>query len=256
MVVNKQQFNETSRRYQEYLLGIVLVVLGWQLLSILVAKPVIPGPMPAMVRFFEVLVPDLGRDWLISAYRVALSLVASLVIAVPSGLYLGRERRLDRVVAPAIYLLYPVPKVAFLPVLFILAGIGDATRIFLIFLIVFFHILVTTRDAARGVSSHSIYSVLSLGANRRQVYLHVIFPACLPKILTACRVSLGTAIAVLFLSETVAGSNGLGNFIFDASYRADYELMFAGIIGMSLLGLILYAVLDGLEKRWCSWQHL
>ncbi len=255
MFLKKWTGNLPTTKIGEYIFAFLFIVLLWQLLSWALDISALPGPFIALKVFLQDFYPFIAPHFLMSIYRVILSLVIALLMAVPLGLFLGGEKKWDRLFSPVIYLIYPVPKVAFLPVIFVLAGIGNLSKILLITIIIFFHILVTTRDAARGISPRSIYSVLSLGANRRDVYYHVIFPYCLPKILTATRISLGTAIAVLFLSETVAGSTGLGYFILDSWYRAEYAQMFAGIISMGLMGLLLYKGMDLLEKRWCHWQH-
>lgn len=155
-----------------------------------------------------------------------------------------------------IYLLYPLPKIVFLPVVMILLGLGDLSKIFLITLVVFFQILVTTRDAARNVSHAKILAVVSLGAGRLDIYRHVIWPAIIPEIFTALRIGSGTAIAVLFFAESFASSEGLGYYIMDAWTRSAYQEMFAGIIAMGLLGYLLYAGLDALDKKICPWKKL
>ncbi len=119
----------------------------------------------------------------------------------------------------------------------------------------FFQILVTSRDAARAIPPASVLSVRSLGAGRMQVFRHVVVPAALPEIFTALRIGTGTAIAVLFLAESVAGTSGLGYYIVDAWGRIDYNAMFAGILAMAILGVVLYEVLDALESRLCRWTR-
>lgn len=168
---------------------------------------------------------------------------------------LGRTPSADAIFAPVVFLTYPVPKVVFLPVLLVLLGIGDASKIALITLIVFFQILVTARDAARAIPTPSVLSVRSLGADRWQVFRHVVVPAALPEIFTALRISGGTAIAVLFFSESVAGTTGLGWYIMDAWGRVAYGEMFAGIIAMAFLGVLMYEVIEALELRVCRWTR-
>ena len=182
-------------------------------------------------------------------------MVLGTLIAVPLGIYLGRESRLDHYFAPLLYLLYPIPKIALLPVIIVIFGLGDVSKIFTITLIIFFQILVTTRDAAKKVHPHSIVSIMSLGARHRDVYRHVVIPACLPDIFTSIRISLGTAISVLFFTESFATFQGLGYYIFDAWSRVDYPEMFAGIIGMSLLGLLLFMLVDFLQRLLCPWLY-
>ena len=237
-----------------YLLAVVILLLGWELLALAVDSPALPPPtaaLPAFVQQFRQILPA----FLVSAWRVLASLVLGSVLAVPLGLALGRSPRADAVAAPLVFLSYPVPKVVFLPVLIVLLGLGSLSKITLITLIIFFQILVTARDAARSVPAASVLSVRSLGAETIQVFRHVVFPASLPDIFTALRIGSGTAIAVLFLAESWAGSDGLGYYIVDAWSRIDYPAMFAGILGMALLGVALYEVLELLEGRLCRWAR-
>jgi NitT/TauT family transport system permease protein len=245
--------------FKDYIVAIFILIILWEITSLWLNKPYFPGPWAALVTFGRELGKDLGPHLLVSTARVLVSLLAALVPAVVLGMILGHVERLDRFAAPLIYLTYPVPKIIFLPLVVTLMGLGNFSKIFLIWIVVFFQILVTTRDASRQVSKSMIDSVLSLGAGQRQIYYHVIFPACLPKILTALRISLGTAIAVLFFSETVAntgGYGGIGYFVMEAWARLEWNDMFAGIIAMGIMGFVLYLFLDWLEKKICPWEFL
>jgi NitT/TauT family transport system permease protein len=144
--------------------------------------------------------------------------------------------------------------VVLLPLIIILFGIGNFSKIFLIGLIVFFQILVTTRDGAKNIHSNYYYSMQTLGATKLQIYRHVILPATLPKVLTALRISIGTAVAILFFVESFATTRGLGYIIMDSWGRADYVGLYTGISCMAFLGFTLYLILDMLEKRACRWK--
>ncbi|WP_066635182.1 ABC transporter permease [Desulfolucanica intricata] len=236
--------------------SIIGLLLAWQLLSLVFNKPALPGPIPSFTIFFKEISSGLEKHLFISSYRVVISLVLSLVLAVPIGIILGREERIDPYVAPVIYLVYPIPKIVFLPVLMALLGIGNISKIALITLVVFFQILVPIRDAARGVNAAMINSIKSLGASQWDIYKHVVWPAVLPEMLTSLRIASGTAIAILFFSETIVSQEGLGYYLLDAWSRYNYGEMFAGIIAMSLLGFIIYIVLDFLERWTCPWKYL
>ncbi len=237
--------------------GVVLLLLVWQGLSLAVAQPVLPGPFAATSAFVSsVTQGDLLVHLAYSSARVIAALVTALLLAVPAGMFLGRHQVVDKLFSPFVHLVYPIPKVAFLPVVIILMGVQNLSKIFLIGLIVFFQILVTTRDASRGVSRASITSVKSLGATAWDTYRHVVFPACLPKVFTSLRIGVGTAIAVLFLTETFATVHGLGYYLLDAWSRLDYEDLFAGVIAMGLLGATLYWLLDLAQRRFCPWEQL
>lgn len=242
----------------DYLLAVAFLLAVWEVMSLWFNMSFFPGPYESFMVFGREMGKDLWAQLLVSTARVVVSLVAALLPAVALGMVLGRVERLDRYAAPLIYLTYHVPKIIFLPVVITLLGLGNLSKIFLISIIVFFQILVTTRDAARQVNRGVVDSVLSLGAGEFQIYRHVIYPACLPKILTALRISLGTAIAVLFFSETVAnrGIGGIGYYVMDAWARLHGDEMFAGIIAMGIMGFILYMFLDWLERKICPWEYL
>ena len=247
--------NAWLRRLGGYAVATVVLLISWELLSLLVGSQALPGPLPALSDFARLFFSDLLPHAGISAWRVVASMTIGAALATPLGLAFGRSPKLDAVAAPMLFLTYPIPKVVFLPVLLVLLGIGNLPKIALITLIVFFQILVTARDAARGIPASAVLSVRSLGATRWQVFRHVVVPAALPDIFTALRISTGTAIAVLFFSETVAGSEGLGYYIIDAWSRIAYSEMFAGIIAMAMLGVVLYEALEIAEARVCRWTR-
>ena len=141
---------------------------------------------------------ELGAHLLVSTARVIVSLLAALLPAVLLGMVLGRVESLDRYAAPLIYLTYPVPKIIFLPVVITLLGLGNLSKIFLISIIVFFQILVTTRDAARQVNKGMVDSVISLGAESCKFTATLSILPALPKILTSLRISLDRHCRSLF----------------------------------------------------------
>lgn len=254
MVQAKKQGNLKSLLFRPA--PVLALFLAWHLLAIVLNSPALPTPGRAFLTFFEQIPAGLWKHFLISSWRVLASIFISLFAGVPLGLWLGTEEKFNRFFAPLVYLTYPIPKIVFLPVVMILLGLGDLSKIFLITLVVFFQILVTTRDAARNVSQAMILSVVSLGAGKLDVYRHVIWPAIIPDVFTALRIGSGTAIAVLFFAESIASSEGLGYYLMDAWSRYAYPEMFAGIIAMGLLGYLLYVCLDGLDRKICPWKGL
>jgi len=243
------------QRLLGYLAAGAVLILGWALLAIAVDSPALPGPVSAITEFVTTFADQIAANLVVSTWRVVIAMAIGTLLGVPLGLLLGRSPRVDAIAAPLIFLTYPIPKVVFLPVLLVLLGLGDLSKIALITIIVFFQILVTARDAARAIPTASVVSVRSLGASRMQVFRHVVLPAALPEIFTALRIGTGTAVAVLFLAESIAGNNGLGYYIVDSWARIDYNAMFAGILGMALLGVVLYEALELAEARLCRWTR-
>jgi NitT/TauT family transport system permease protein len=145
----------------------------------------------------------------------------------------------------------------FLPIVLLLLGIGNLSKIFVISLVLFFQMLVVVRDEAANLRPELVASVRSLGAGRRALFRYVYMPACLPAVLTSLRVSIGTAIAVLFFAESFATTSGLGYYIIVETWgRLDYAEMYAGVVAMSILGLALYFTVDRLQQHMCPWLEV
>lgn len=241
--------------WRQLLTGFAMVLVIWQLLAWLIGRSILPAP-PAVLATFavELTVGELRHHFLVSAWRVVASIALALVTAVPAGLVLGQSQALDRFFQPLIYITYPIPKIVFLPIVLIFLGIGDASKIAVIWLILFFQVLVVVRDEAATLRPELIASVRSLGAGRMALFRFVYLPATLPAVLTALRLSIGTAVAVLFFAESFATTSGLGYYIIVESFsRVAYPQMYAGVVAMSLLGLSLYFLANWIERRLAPW---
>jgi NitT/TauT family transport system permease protein len=243
-------------RRREIVLAAVVLVLLWAVLAAVVDRPILPSPFEVLWITITELPGELGGHLLVSLWRVVASTALAVLAAVPLGIILGQSARADRWFSPFVYLLFPIPKVVLVPVLLLFFGIGDLTKIAVIFLILFFQILVLVRDQAAGLRPELLFSVRSLGAGRRGLFRFVYLPASLPAILTGLRQSIGTAVAVLYVAELFATQQGLGYYIYlHGSTLFDYPRMYAGVIAMSLLGLGLYLVVDAAQRRLCRWQY-
>ena len=243
-------------RAKQVLIALLILLAAWQLAAMLVQIPILPSPLVVIAALGHGLRTDLPGHFLASFWRVFLSTLLAILTASPLGLMLGQSQRLNRLVAPFIYLLYPIPKVVLLPVILLFLGIGNASKIFIIYLILFFQILVLVRDQAMALRPELIQSVRSLGAGRRALFRFVYLPASIPAILTALRQSVGTAVAVLYVAELFATQKGLGYYIYlHGSTLFDYPGMYAGVVAMSLLGFGLYFVVDWLERRLTPWLN-
>ncbi|MBW1634719.1 MAG: ABC transporter permease subunit [Deltaproteobacteria bacterium] len=230
--------------------GVAMFFLLWQLMALFVNRPILPSPLVVVPLFLQNIRGELGLHFLASAGRVLAAIVAATLLAAPLGLALGQMPRLDRVVGPLIAILYPIPKIIFLPVIYVLMGITDLSKITLIATIIFFQILVVVRDEAAGLRKELILSVKSLGAGRRALFRYVYIPASIPAILTALRVSVGTAVAVLFIAEQSLTSYGLGYYIVIETYQVLlYPEMYTGIMGMGVLGVLLYFAIYSIELK-------
>ncbi len=231
-------------------IGIVMFFGLWQLSAFAIDRPILPSPVEVVPLFFQNFTGDLGLHFLASSGRVLAAVVLATLFAAPLGLALGQMPRLDRVISPLIAIIYPIPKIIFLPVIYVLMGISDFSKITLIAIIIFFQILVVVRDEASSLKKELILSVKSLGAGRRALFRYVYLPASLPAVLTALRVSVGTAVAVLFIAEQSLTNYGLGYYIVIETYQVlMYPEMYTGIMGMGILGVLLYFGIYSIELK-------
>jgi ABC-type nitrate/sulfonate/bicarbonate transport system permease component len=238
--------------------AVLVLFIVWQMAAWGMNLQILPSPWQVFITLGrELAYGDLTGHFLTSLWRVIASTALSIALAAPAGLALGQSQRLNRLFSPFIYLLYPIPKVVFVPIVLLFLGIGDSPKIAIMFLILFFQVLVLVRDQAASLRPELLMSVRSLGAGRRALFRYVYLPASLPAVLTALRQSVGTAVAVLYVAELFATQKGLGYYIyFKGSTLFDYPAMYAGIVAMSILGLGLYFGVDWLERRLCPWQFI
>ena len=239
------------------LLAIIVLLAVWQVVAMIISRPILPPPLEVGRVLIQELQDDLIYHFLASLWRVLASTALAILIAAPLGLILGQSKRLNAVISPAVYIVYPIPKVVLVPIILLVFGIGDIPKILIIFLILFFQILVLVRDQAASLRPELIQSVHSIGAGRRASFSFVYLPACSPAVLTALRQSIGTAVAVLYIAELFATQWGLGYYIYlNGSTFFNYPAMYAGVIAMSILGLGLYFSVDWLEHKLCPWQFV
>lgn len=241
---------------RDLLITVLALLAIWQLAALAINRPILPTPiLVGEALWRELSSGELGAHFLSSLWRVLASTFLAVVTAAPLGMILGQSQRINSLLSPAIYLANPIPKVVLVPIVLLFFGIGDLPKIVIIFLILFFQILVLVRDQAATIRPELIQSVRSLGAGRRALFRFVYLPASVPAVLTALRLSVGTAVAVLYVAELFATQRGLGYFIYySGSTLFDYAAMYAGIVALSLMGLCLYFTVDWLERRIAPWQ--
>ena len=232
-----------------YLRGFLVVLLFWYALALLVSGPIIPYPHVVFAHLLKgILSANMYLHLLFSLYRILTGTMLALLVAIPAGMAIGRVKRLDRVLSPTLYLLYPLPKIAFLPVFMVLFGIGDLSKIILIAVIIFFPATLTIRDGVKEMPFQYLELAQAYHLTSRQVLTDIIWPSILPRIFSSLRITVGISLSVLFVSETYAATYGLGYTIMNNWVMANYVGMYAGIVLLSLLGLLLYIVIDKVEQ--------
>jgi NitT/TauT family transport system permease protein len=189
-----------------------------------------------------------------SLLRILEGLSLSFLIAVPVGLLFAYYPKVNKYCKPLLYFSFPIPKLALLPIVMLLMGIGESAKITMIVLILVFQIMVGIRDAALHIPKEDFQVLTALGASKIQLLRWVTLPAILPEMLTSLRVAVGTSASVLFFTETFGTDKGIGFYIVDSWMRLAYKEMYTGIIVLSLIGFVLFFAIDRMEKRICKWK--
>ena len=235
--------------------GIFLCLVLWAVTAQILQMPVIPSPEQVLLRLMQKFPDTIAVHAGYSLLRIVLGLVVAVAVGYPVGVLMGYFPRVNRLLAPILYLTYPVPKIALLPVVMLLFGVGETSKMLLVFLIIVFQVVVAVRDAVAAIPPETYAPLRVLGATFAQIVRHIIVPASLPKFITAVRVAMATAISVLFFTETFGTQYGIGYYIMDAWLRVNYLDMYAGITVLSTMGLVLFILLDWAERRLCAWSR-
>lgn len=237
-----------------YILGFLFLGGCWHAGALALGPDLLPDPVATIRLFAESLsTPEFWGHILVSLWRLTLGLVAAVAVAFPLGLLLGHCRAADLAGSPLLFITYPLPKIVLLPVFFTLVGLGDASRVLLIALTTGYQVLVIIRAGALSIDPSWVKAFRSMGGTTAEAVRHLYVPAALPALFTSLKVASGTAVAVLFLAESFATTSGLGYLIMDAWGMGDVFFMFNAILGMSLLGLVIYGVIGLLERVCCPW---
>jgi taurine transport system permease protein len=180
-------------------------------------KPLfLPSPLAIFKKFVQVATEGfanytlLEHTW-ISALRVFGALGLACATAIPVGLAMGMSRVMRGIFDPPIEFYRPVPPLAYLPLMIVWFGIGELSKVLLIFLAIFAPVAIGTRSGVRSAAIEQVHAAYSLGATPWQVLTQVILPAALPEIITATRIGMGVGWTTLVAAEMVAATSGINS---------------------------------------------
>lgn len=236
------------------LYAVVAILFIWKVLNIYVGDNMVPSLSQTFSTFLDMLNTDFYLHIVYSFYRITASITVSMAVGIPIGIILGLNKRIREILSPIIYLLYPIPKIAFLPIFMVLFGIGDKSKILLMITIIVFQIIISIRDAVLEIDESIMISTKLMNFNKIDLCYHVVLPVIAPKLFSSLRVSIGICISALFFSENYATKYGIGYFIMNSWSMVSYKEMFVGVIMLSIMALIIYKFIDLLEKVLCPWN--
>lgn len=242
------------------LLSMLLVTGAWigVTSSGLVRDLFLPGPADVWSGFLELLDDGYRGSPLLlhigmSLYRVGAGFAGGALVGTVLGLGMGYIPRLNAIARPFIEFLRPLPQLAYLVLLIVWLGIGESSKITMLFLAALPVSAIAARDGVANVPPERIQVARALGAGPWQVFCFVILPSALPEILIGARLAAGIVYGTLIAAEIIAGSNGIGWMIMDAGrfLRSDY--VFVGIFIIGLAGIAIDRALLLLERRAVHW---
>jgi NitT/TauT family transport system permease protein len=238
----------------EVLLGMVpvaLLIALWQALDSFGYAPVtlLPPPGTVFMRLAELLLTTTYQQEIAATlFRLFTGFAIAVIIGIAIGLAAAVSPAINAVVRPMVRVLAPLPKVALYPALLLLLGFGHESKITLVAADALFPILLSTYYGASMVEQKLIWSAMAAGTPRGQILFKVVLPAAMPSILTGCRIGLVISCIVVFLAEMITSTDGLGHVLVTAARTFRAVDMFVPLITISLLGLVLNGLLQGLRS--------
>lgn len=194
-------------------------------------------------------------DIAISLQRAGIAFAAAVVIGIPLGLFMGQVRAVEQALDPLLQFFRQTSALALYPIFILLLGLGEMSKVFVIFWATLFPVLLATIGGVKEVDGKLIEMARTYGAGRLTTFRRVILPAAVPAIFVGLRLSATTALLLLIAAEMIGANKGIGFQVMNAQYNFQVPLMFAAILLLALLGLLANAVLVLLQKKLCRWSQ-
>ncbi|TVR67812.1 MAG: ABC transporter permease [Spirochaetaceae bacterium] len=240
---------------------ILLVLLLWWIVAAIQVVPelFVPHPRSVWQAFVDVQTEGYRGGTLLmhlgaSMARLGQGYVLAVLTAVPLGLMMGMSRTVRALVNPLLEFYRPLPPLAYYTLLIVWLGIGDESKVALLYLAAFPPLVINAMAAVESLSPQRVETALSLGARRRDVVFRVMLPSCLPQIFTGMRIAVGFTYTTLVSSEIVAAANGIGWMVLDAGRFLRTDVIFVAIIVMGLTGVALDSLIRFAEARLVPWK--
>ena len=238
----------------------VLLFVWWLVTAMGWVKPLfVPSPGAIVQKFVDVWQNGFTNTafhqhiW-VSTARVFGAFVLACAVGIPLGIAMGMSPAIRGIFDPPIEFYRPIPPLAYLPLMIIWFGIGETSKVLLIFLSVFAPVALGARAGVRSAAIEQIHAAYSFGASRWQVMLHVILPAALPEILTAMRIGIGFGWTTLVAAEMVAATSGLGYMVLSASQFLQTSVVIMGIFVIATIAFAFDLLMRFLERRLVPWK--
>ncbi|WP_421081259.1 taurine ABC transporter permease TauC [Serratia fonticola] len=240
---------------------LVLLAVWWAVTALQLISPLfLPAPQQVLHQLVVIASPQgfmdatLWQHLAASLGRILVALLAAVVIGVPVGIAMGLSDTVRGLLDPLIEIYRPVPPLAYLPLMVIWFGIGETSKILLIYLAIFAPVTLSTVAGVRSVAQVRIRAAQALGASRWQLLCFVVLPSALPEILTGIRIGLGVGWSTLVAAELIAATRGLGFMVQSAGEFLATDVVIAGISVIAIIAFGLELGLRALQRRLTPWH--
>ena len=198
---------------------------------------------------------DLMLNLGLTLYRTLTGFVVASVAGIVLGILISRSRAISWFFDPVISAGFPMPKIAFLPIVVLWFGFYDQSKIFMIIIDAIFPVVTATIAATRGVEKELIWSARSMGASDRAMLWEIILPAALPQILTGVQIAMPISLIVCIVAEMLMGGYGIGGAMIQASRFANSPGVFAGLVEIAIVGYALVKIMAVIRRRLLLWHQ-
>lgn len=248
--------DKKSLAFIESVVLIIIILIIWHILSELgyINRVLLPAPK-AIVQTFINKITDgslIAELW-ISILRVLQGYACAIILGVGLGIWIGLSDRMYNLTKVLIQILRPIPPIAWIPLVILWMGIGEGSKVFLIFLGGFFVILINVIDGIRYIDPKLIEVAKAVETPRMKYVTQLVIPAAMPTIFTGFKVALGTCWSCVVAAELVAASSGIGYMISNARNFGQMDVVIIGMVSIGIVGKIMDEILKMIEKRVLKW---
>lgn len=240
--------------------GIVLLLLWWAIAkSGLVAHLFLPTPEEVLTQAINVYNDgyagaSLWEHISASLFRILSAAIIACTLGIPVGLAMGLNRWVKGILDTPIEFYWPLPPLAYLPLMIIWLGIGETSKVTLLVLAMFAPICLSAQSGVRSLPIERVNAALSLGASRWNLFIDIVLPSALPEILTGIRIALGVGWGTLVAAELIAATRGIGFMIMSAAQFLATDVVFVGIAIIAICAFAFTLVMRALEIWLVPWK--
>lgn len=243
-------------QYLPAIIAFVIFIIAWQLVVSYFKIPtfLLPPPSKILASLFNA-----SNAWGVNAYVTTYETLAGFGMAVVVGIGLAivmvLSKKVSLIIYPFVIAAQVVPKIAFVPILFIWLGFNDWPRILTVFLICFFPIVIDTMTGLYSLETDTIDLIRSFSRRRFDLLSKAMFPSALPNVFSGLKVAITLAVIGALVAEFVSSNQGLGFLIISAQVQLDTTLAFAAATLLILIGFLLYVAIEVLERILVPWKR-